>query len=68
MQWPRLPAYITGRVDKELLVSNEYLAAENGILRAQDQGRPQLSEGEKRSLAEMPTGCEARHWPKWRWR
>jgi len=27
-------AYITGRVDKELLVRNEYLAAENRILRA----------------------------------
>jgi hypothetical protein len=31
MQWPRLLAYITGRVDKELLVRNEYLAAENRI-------------------------------------
>jgi hypothetical protein len=32
MQWPRLLAYITGRVDKEFLVRNEYLAAENRIL------------------------------------
>jgi hypothetical protein len=32
-------AYITGTVDQELLLRNEYLAAENRILRAQIQGR-----------------------------
>ena len=53
MEWPRLLAYITGRVDKELLVRNEYLAAENRILRAKIKGRPQLSDGEKRTLAEI---------------
>src|SRR5215831_10160670 len=53
MQWPRLLAYITGRVDKELLVRNEYLAAENRILRAKIKGRLQLSNGEKRTLAEI---------------
>ena len=53
MQWPRLLAYITGRVDKELLVRNEYLAAENRILRAKIKGRLQLSDGEKRTLAEI---------------
>jgi hypothetical protein len=53
MEWPRLLAYITGRVDKELLVRNEYLAAENRILRAQIKGRLQLSDGEKRTLAEV---------------
>ena len=53
MQWPRLLAYITGRVDKELLVRNEYLAAENRILRAKIKGWLQLSEGEKRTLAEI---------------
>ena len=53
MQWPRLLAYITGRVDKELLVRNEYLAAENRILRAKIKGRLQLLDGEKRTLAEI---------------
>ena len=53
MEWPRLLAYITGRVDKELLVRNEYLAAENRILRAQIRGRLQLSDGEKRNFAEI---------------
>ena len=53
MEWPRLLAYITGRVDKELLARNEYLAAENRILRAKIKGRLQLSDGEKRTLAEI---------------
>jgi hypothetical protein len=32
-------AYITGTVDQELLLRNEYLAADNRILRAQIEGR-----------------------------
>ena len=39
MDWPRLLAYITGTVDQELLLRNEYLAAENRILKAQIQAR-----------------------------
>jgi hypothetical protein len=31
-------AYITGTVDQELLVRNEYLAAENRILKAHVKG------------------------------
>jgi putative transposase len=53
MQWPRLLAYITGRLDKELQVRNEYLAAENRILRTKIKGRLQLSDGEKRTLSEI---------------
>src|SRR5215471_15595008 len=33
-KWVRLLAYITGLVNQELLLQNEYLAAENRILRA----------------------------------
>jgi putative transposase len=29
MDWARILAYITGTVDQELLLRNEYLAAEN---------------------------------------
>ena len=29
MEWARILAYITGTVDQELLLRNEYLAAEN---------------------------------------
>jgi hypothetical protein len=32
MDWNRLLVYITGSVDQELLLRNEYLAAENCIL------------------------------------
>jgi len=38
MDWVRILAYITGTVDQELLLRNEYLAAENRILRAQVKG------------------------------
>ena len=34
MNWARILAYITGTVDQELLLRNEYLAAENWILKA----------------------------------
>ena len=34
MIWVRMLAYMTGTVDQELLLRNEYLAAENRILRA----------------------------------
>ena len=46
-------AYITGTVDQELLLRNEYLAAENRILRAQIKGRLLLSDAEKGTLAEI---------------
>jgi len=35
MVWARLLAHIAGTVNQELLLKNEYLAAENRILRAQ---------------------------------
>jgi hypothetical protein len=38
MEWARLLAYITGTVDQQLLLRNEYLAAENRILKAQIGG------------------------------
>jgi putative transposase len=43
MIWGRMLAYITGTVDQELLLRNEYLAAENRILRVQIKGRLLLS-------------------------
>jgi putative transposase len=49
----RMLAYITGTLDQELLLRNEYLAAENHILRAQVQGRLLLSDAEKATLAEI---------------
>ena len=34
MDWTRILAFVTGMVDQELLTRNEYLAAENRILKA----------------------------------
>jgi putative transposase len=53
MEWGRLLAYITGTVDQELLLRNEYLAAENRILRGQLKGRLRLSQGERATLGEI---------------
>ncbi len=44
MDWARILAYVTGTVDQELLARNEYLAAENRILKAQLNGRLQRSD------------------------
>ena len=53
MDWARILAYVTGTVDQELVARNEYLAAENRILKAQLKGRPKLSDGERRALGEI---------------
>src|SRR5215471_6974121 len=53
MIWARMLAYVTRTVNQELLLRNEYLAAENRILRGQIKGRLLLSEGEKATLAEI---------------
>jgi putative transposase len=53
MSWTTLLAYITGTVDQELLVRNEYLVTENRILRNQIKGRLRLNEGERKALAEI---------------
>ena len=46
MDWARILAYVTGTVDQELLARNEYLAAENRIMKAQLKGRPECSVSE----------------------
>ena len=53
MDWARILAYVTGSVDQELLARNEYLAAENRILKAQLQGRLKLSDAERATLGEI---------------
>jgi putative transposase len=53
MDWPRLLAYITGTVDQELLLRNEYLIAENHILKAKIKGRLHLSDAERTTLDEI---------------
>jgi hypothetical protein len=47
----RLLAYVTGWVNQELLLQNEYLAAENLIWKARLQPGWRLSDGERATLA-----------------
>ena len=49
----RLLAYVTGLVNQELLLQNEYLAAENRILKARLRPSWRLCDGERATLAEM---------------
>ena len=53
MQWARLLAYVTGMVNQRLLLQNEYLTAENRILRAHLPNRLRISDDERSTLAEI---------------
>jgi hypothetical protein len=63
MIWARMLAYVTGTVNQELLLRNEYLGAENRILRGQIKGRLLLSEGERRHWPRSLTA-----WVEWHWK
>ena len=59
-------AKITRTVDQALLLRNEYLVTENRILRNRLTGRVRLTDGERRTLAEIgKEPLENRHWRKW---
>ena len=51
MDWARILAYVTGTVDQDLLVRNEYLAAENRIMKAQFTERLRLSDAERGEIS-----------------
>lgn len=51
--WARLLSFVTGLVNQELLLRNEYLAAENRILRGHLPARLRLSHAERSILAEI---------------
>jgi hypothetical protein len=52
-KWLRLLTYVTGLVNQELLLQNEYLAAENKILRVHLPARLRMSDPERSTLAEI---------------
>ena len=58
-KWVRLLTYITGLVNQELLLQNEYLVAENRILRAYLPSRLRLSDPQRSTLAEMAGGARS---------
>jgi putative transposase len=66
MEWTHIPAYITGIVDQELLLRNEYLAAENRILMAKLNGRPRFSDVERATLGEIGFRLGRGALKKWR--
>ena len=53
MDWARILAYITGTVDQELILLNEYLVAENRIIKAQLKTPLRLTDAERVTLAEI---------------
>ena len=52
-KWLRLLAYVNGMVNQQLLLQNEYLAAENRILRAHLPKRLRLTDEQRSTLAEI---------------
>src|SRR5215471_17480889 len=70
INWARLLAFVTGLVNQELLLQNEYLSAENRILRGHLPTRLRLCDAERCTLAEIgkrlgrkglkPVACTAR--------
>jgi hypothetical protein len=61
MEWTRILAYITGTVDQELLLRNEYLAAENRILMAKLNGRPRFPTSNGQRSARLAFDSAAEH-------
>ena len=54
MDWARILAHVTGTVDQELLARNEYLAAENLIIKTELKGQLKLPDAEA-GIAPAPT-------------
>ena len=61
-QWARLLAYVTGLVNQELLLQNEYLAAENRILRTRLPARLCLSIRSDARLRRSASDSDAELW------
>jgi hypothetical protein len=53
LHWARLLAFVTGLVNQELMLRNEYLIAENRILRDQLPTFLRMSDAERATLAEI---------------
>ena len=51
MPWKNLLAHVTGSVDEELRLRNDYLITENRILRSKIKGQLRLKDEERRQLA-----------------
>ena len=65
MDWAHMLAYITGTVDQELLLRNEYLVAENRILKAQLKTPLRLTDADRVTLAVVLIASVVRPLRKW---
>jgi hypothetical protein len=63
-QVARLLAFVTGMVNQQILLQNEYFA-ENRILRAHLPTRLRLTDRQRSTLAEIANGSDVRHSNKW---
>jgi hypothetical protein len=61
----RLLAYVTGLVNQELLLKNDYLAAENRILRSHLPKRLRLTDEERSTLAKSASVLAANCCNRW---
>ena len=52
-KWAQLLAYVTGLVNQQLLLQNEYLVAENRILKAHLPKRLHLTDPQRSTLGEI---------------
>ena len=52
MDWKKLLGSVTNSLDQELRLRNEYLLAENRLLRQQARGCLLLTDGDRQELAE----------------
>lgn len=64
-KWAQLLSYATGMVNQQLLLQNEYLTAENRILRAHLPKRIRLTDPQRVTLAESANGLVAKLWNSW---
>ena len=64
-KWLRLLTYVTGLVNQELLLQNEYSAAEDKILRAHLPARQCLSDRRGLPSPRSASYSGARRWRRW---
>ena len=65
MDWVRILAYITGTVDQELLLRNEYLVDENRTPKAQLKTTLRLTDATRVTLAVVLIAAVVRPLRKW---
>src|SRR5213075_14942 len=68
INWARLLAFVTGLVNQQLLLQNEYLAAENRVLRAHLPTRLRLTNPREIRWRKSASASAAKRWstlPAW---